>query len=535
MQINRKIIVLVLCTSISLSLYSQPAQKLWPVSDPLFGLIEQLYMMQGAAAPSTSGPWTTGELQQMLEYLDACPADGSKSYWELREAVTERLGRESRFAISENIDLDTSLIYSFECYMHTNADAFYEASHWQYGWLERAPFLELPLLVSADQIFSLALDIPLMQRLFDDEDEPWGIYQRPVWTNNYLCDYEVFDVLIPYHASAAAGGSSWKLQIGREQLSWGPGHTGNLLLTDHLPFHDQLLFSFWGDSFKFTTAMLDFPSPVETGIGEDSIKMLFVHRFEFSLFRKARFSLTESMMYQDTVMNLRFLNPIFIYHQYFISSRSNSFLTIEGQVTPVRGLSLYGQLGIDDLRVIGESASRPNAIGIQGGIEYLLSRSSGNLLLWGEYTYTDPMLYQREGIDYIVSFKVRPSHSGSEDVWEYLGYPAGSDAVCWAAGLRWDTFEAFSSSFTAEYLLKGETPLHADYPPEDTEAISPTGIPERSLVLTISADRDFLLGRAGRLGSIYTNLSWSSIWDRDHISSDAVSDLQGTIGMHYWL
>jgi hypothetical protein len=55
--------------------------------------------------------------------------------------------------------------------------------------------------------------------------------------------------------------------------------------------------------------------------------MFMSHRLEWRMFRdKVNFALTEAIMYQSSTnfIDLQVLNPVMIYHDYYIRSNSNS-------------------------------------------------------------------------------------------------------------------------------------------------------------------------------------------------------------------
>jgi hypothetical protein len=502
----------------------------------VFRQIQNLYMLSSLAPPSTSSPWTTTELVQMVQFAQAHGPEGPDAAREhLIASIHQVLSKPLRFPLSEQMSIGASGEYTFELYAHTNPDEFSGEADWTYRWVDRAPILKVPFEVASfDRLYS-RVDIDFMQRLLESRDDPVGLYDAHLFSNNFLYDFYQLDFLWPYRAVGVAGGEFWNLQLGRDRLSWGPGHTGNLLVSDHLPFHDYWQFRMWHERYSFSTTILDFPPPADTDSTEGAalVSSLIAHRIEFSLFGRLHLAITESMMYEDDVLNLRYLNPFMIYHQYFMSARSNSFLTVEAQLSVLPTLVLYGQFGVDDLQVIGESAANPNAVGILAGLEYLIATPSDTLLLWTEFVYTDPMLYQRDGVDYIVHFAAKYPSGGTEYIPAYLGYPEGGDAVVLAGGLQWDDLYRSEASLTLEYLLLGETPFEAQYPPAEPEAVSPTGIVEASLSLTVSGSHRLSLLTHDL--SLFGSLSYRAITNKGHAVSDPVHDVQCVLGLSYSL
>ncbi len=475
----------------------------------------------------------------MVTYAHEHTTVTSAALEQLRSVILRTLSAEPAFSVSSEIAIESSLDYTFELYMHTNTADFTEEPDWEHRWVDRAPIVQIPFAVSSFDLFYSRIDITFMQRLLESRDEPVGVYDAHLFSNNFLYDFYQLDVLWPYKAVGVAGGEFWNIQLGRDRLSWGPGHTGNLLVSDHLPYHDFWQFRMWHERYKFSTTIIDFPPPADTDSGTALVSSLIAHRIEFSLFERLHLAITESMMYEDDVLNLRYINPFMIYHQYFMSGRSNSFLTVEAQLSLLPALVLYGQFGVDDLQVIGESAANPNAVGIQAGLEYLIATPSDTLLLWGEFVYTDPMLYQRDGIDYIVQFAAKYPSGGTEYIDAYLGYPEGGDTVVIAGGLQWDDLSRAEASLTMEYLLLGATPFDADYPPAEPEATSPTGIPEATFTLTASGSYTVPTHAFTSFGNheltLFGSLSWKAVRNKGHDIADPVHDVQCTLGVSYSL
>ena len=69
------------------------------------------------------------------------------------------------------------------------------------------------------------------------------------------------DFNMPLRAFVAAGGKNWSLQVGRDRLSWGSGTTGNLVIGDHIKYHNMARFTTYDSKFKYTFLISAFPHP----------------------------------------------------------------------------------------------------------------------------------------------------------------------------------------------------------------------------------------------------------------------------------
>jgi hypothetical protein len=510
------------------------AQKLWPTDAPLVGMVRNLYRLCGLAGPSSAGPWTTAELRDMSHYVLEHGPRADPGILRLYNAIMTGLAGTPRLAVSDQAGLDWSLDYSFETYLHTNTQDFTREQDWIHGWSDRKPILNIPLRFAALDHFSADLDLSIMLRYLDNPLDPVGLYSSAFWTNNSLSDFFQLDFTWPYRAVGVVGGNHWYFQYGRDRLSWGPGRTGNLLVSDHLPFHEHLLFKSYFDTFSFVTACIFFPPPRETATGQATVKAFIAHRVEFNPAPFIQLALTESIMYQDQGLDIRYLNPLMIYHQYFTPGITNSLVTAELRLAPRRGMALYGQFAIDDLSILGEPPSIPNALAWQIGAEYLLLTSPGTLLVWLEHVHTDPMLYRRDGVDFIVSWKALYPYGGLEYIQEYLGYPSGGDSKVYALGLDWDNLQGSTAAFSLRYLVRGATGFDAAYPPADPAATTPTGIPERTLSIQLSGSHDLALPRqlpVGRGLALHAGISYITISNRYNSSQPPAADLQVHAGL----
>lgn len=140
------------------------------------------------------------------------------------------------------------------------------------------------------------------------------------------------DANFPYRSFGALGGNGWSFEMGRDNLSWGPGKTGNFLLGDHLQYHNQGRFTAYGDTMKFTFVTSFFPHPDEIFLlgniapGNQSreiqgLKMFMGYRLEWRIpGNKVGIAISKSIMYQsgNGPLDLRILNPFMIYHNYYV-------------------------------------------------------------------------------------------------------------------------------------------------------------------------------------------------------------------------
>ena len=67
----KKMVLITLVIAVSLSgITAANTQKIHPVDSPLYDALVQLYISEGYALPSTTGPYSTDELLMMLHRLE---------------------------------------------------------------------------------------------------------------------------------------------------------------------------------------------------------------------------------------------------------------------------------------------------------------------------------------------------------------------------------------------------------------------------------------------------------------------------------
>lgn len=539
--LKRTLLLLVVLFTLLAPLYSNSsAQLLISADDHLNTRIHNLFLLRGVAAPPETGGRTKNHLNYLLDRMSSSYSNSDDFIQNLEESIRDELNESARFDIEDGIaSIDLYLEYGLEAYVHSNITTFTVDNLWNPRWVDRLPIISIPVSFAINNRFAGQVEFLIKQKLLDSPSER-TIYSSHFFTNHSIEEFVELDFTWPYKAVATTGGNLWSLTLGRDRLTFGLGKTGNLLISDHLPYHEFIQFKTWFGNFEFTTAVLGFPSPAEIA-GDQSlqkIKALILHRFDWRVFSKWHIAITESMMYQDHVLDFRFLNPMMIYHQYFMANRSNSLAVIETWLTPIKGLSIYGQFALDDVRVLSESEAIPNAFGWLINSEYALSTQLGIFNFWVEYVHTDPYLYMRDGIDFVVAFKTLTPSSGSLYVQNYLGYPQGGDTNVYSFGMEWDSLDFYRLYANFAYITRGEVDFNSPFPPPNSGAKTPTGIPQITLRASLGGNTYLKVGKFGFKDSrleLMTNVSFYWIKNLNNVVRDYVFDIQATFGAKYVL
>jgi hypothetical protein len=481
---KKTVLLLLVLLIILSSVYAENQQRLFQVGDPVYTEIKALYLAAGMAPPSSSAPWTNAEVLSMLDKIR--PTQLSRQEGEhlrkLYAYVRPQLER------GETYKGSIKAFPVFEMYTHTNTTDYRLDSDWVYDYDSRKPLIDIPIeLYMTDFIYSTTNFAILKTRfsknnLAGNVTDSSEIYS-PAFSTNFPFDeaFNHVDINFPERAVISIGFDRINLTIGRDDLFWGSGNTGSLTIGDHLDYYDFVRFMSHHDNFKYTAIIAGFDSPSWTNpnqnstpddddviatVGtaasdDDNLKFYTAHRLEFRfLDDRINFNLTEAMIYQSSTIDFRYLNPALFYHNFFIRGNANSTLAVEIEVNPWKYLNIYANAIIDEFPYPGEdqtsSGAHPSGFGIMGGLEYIYPLGPGYLTGWAEYVQTDPFLYLRDAVDYIVGRRIFNMESGLYVDENFLGYEYGNDLIVLAGGLEYNWFEILSANLGVFSMTHGE-------------------------------------------------------------------------------
>ena len=520
-------------------------QKIYSVDTEIYTTISQIYVMTGHALPSTTGPWSGDELLKMYEVIDRSEVPGimlAKYDAALKELapgsqiVFKGGSMEFSGTLEGEVYFHTYDVQGEDAYQRTDinglTDHAFEGRSWWFGKDPNhiTPFFKLSWETWLTEHFYSAFDLNIQNASRGDEYGELGstkLNTNIPMLQNLKFNFKVLDIAsFPHRAFASFGGNGWSFQAGRDRLRWGAGTTGNVVLSDNLPYHDMVRFTAYGEKFKYTYLVSFFPAkqnyyeaqggptyPSYTGTGRnnstrklDGLFFYAAHRFEARLFNdKLGFTLTEGLVYMSDKNNVEFaaLSPLYFMHNGFMPRNSNSTLALElDWATPLKGLDVYGQLlldqftmpGFEKAKGPGKEGGSPNGIAVLGGARYILPLNKGVLTVNPELAYVSAFCYLRDGfnadygMDYVGAIRSRlyayEDRGLSTDILyeDYvIGYKYGPD--CAVANLA-ASFEAekFTISANGMFMIHGTHDLWTiwkeipDYPTEEvySQYVGPT-------------------------------------------------------------
>lgn len=439
------------------------SQEFIPLASPVYEDMDTLYLIAGYGTPSNARPWTKAEANLILGRIDTVSLQTKAIA--LYESIATAIKPGLRFSMGSDFQFGAAFDLAFEAYLHRNSADYDTEEDWIYGAEERKPMARLRLDFSVGDFFYTYCDLQYGKNRFSDEDKIQAVTAlyadgigaivsssdasahivaedsavfSPVFTTNVLERSYYVDFITPKRAIAAVGGAHWDFSLARDKISWGNGHSGNFIVGSQGDYQDYAQFTAFSDHFKYQWLNIFLETNPTSGSDPDTFfKVLMAHRLEFRVLTRLTFAVSEDIMYQNDVFNLRYLNPAFVYHNLNNRSMFNAIAHAELDFSPAQGLNIYGQFVLDQARAPNEDASQSDAMGWLGGLEYAMPVGGGYLDSSLEFALTSPLLYRRDIVDFLMFRKYDTNGAGNILAIDYLGYQYGGDAMVLRGEAHW--------------------------------------------------------------------------------------------------
>ena len=134
------------------------------------------------------------------------------------------------------------------------------------------------------------------------------------------------------------------LELGRDEINWGPGYRGALAISQNLPPSDMLRLGVRFSRFRFSSMHALLKSDV-------GAKYLAAHRLDVMLLPGLYLGACESVVYGGRDIELSYINPFMPYHiaEHHLGDLDNNALSLDLTSTVITGVKLYGEFFIDDM------------------------------------------------------------------------------------------------------------------------------------------------------------------------------------------
>ena len=199
-------------------------------------------------------------------------------------------------------------------------------------------------------------------------------------------------------------------------------------------------------------------------------------------------------MVGNSPLELRYLNPMMIFHSFFSwddypqwgSGKGDYIgsvfsLDLEWAFRP--GWALYGQIVINEFSTPYEAANFPDqpprGMGYLLGAEYVHTLSNWIFSWYGELVYTDPFLYTLSSPFGSMIWMRRSSDMENKDRlrYDWFGHGEGRDMFLAALGFS-AVSEKITLSLDLSLKFQGEHGILWDWTKADSHQVSPSGRPE---------------------------------------------------------
>lgn len=567
--------ILLFVISFGMLIAAGPYSEMIPLSSSVYQDMDDLYAIMGIGTPSNARPWSKGEAELILARVDINALRGvSKT---LYHRIAQEVEPGLRWQFSDGFGMGLHLDTNVEMYAQSNRRQFIKDTDWVYGFEERKPFLKAKLDFGVMDFFYTYADLQYgmgrtnpndtfvrLENLPDwtgvgaivpkdiDKESTWYVTHSAVYSKDFSWNIPAasrdFDFEWPKRAVFSLGGQHWNVELARDRVDWGNSHIGNMVIDNHVDYHDFFRFSAFTDHFKYDWLNIFFDTNPSNGENPtDSIRMLMAHRLEFRPWDWLTLAVSENVMYQAPTTDFTFLNPSFIFHNLNNRSMFNAIAHAELDIMVYQGLNLYGQFVLDQARAPNEAPDQSDAWGILGGAEYSHAFGPGVLSTSFEYAYTTPCLYRRDKVDFLMYRKYFTIDYSYVLHFDYIGFPYGGDAQV----LQWDI--AYRMPNYGEVALSVMGMRHGvmdmfmpHHVAENGNPANNTGVPNyagktpsgdvitESLVVSLSGTYEIPRFVSWIDMSVWTELDW--IGKREYTRSsktygNEASDWQFTLGM----
>jgi hypothetical protein len=505
---------------------------LFSAGDPILEDIRFLARETGQSLTSFTPPLSRDEAALFLNNLDTetlSPA-GLDAYSRIDAALKPPTQVTSGF-----FSLSAHAILTGAARVRTNTNIAWD--DYSYHYKDDPAFLAFPVHLFFADAVQLYIEPSLVRdpTVFDEQDSTFGV--------NTPYKAEHFDLNIPLRAFIATGGPWWNFELGRDRASFGVGHTGNMAVSDTPDYYDMARLSFFSSVFKYSLLISQTPLQLNSaentllapdantpdfnhgGLENTTNRYLYLHRLDIRLFKKVSIALTEGVMVGNSPLELRYLNPLVVFHSFFSwrdypewnnnverSSMAGSLFALDVDWAVIPSLAVYGQFVMNELSTQYEAdnyaeSQAPNATGYLLGLEFTHDFSGWRTVLWGEFMYADPYLYALSSPFASFIWMRRLAEVGSKPLrYTWFGHPEGRDTMLFALGSSLSK-GAFEFSADASFALKGEHTIAWDWGmgKEYNEQRTPSGSAQRQLTLVLGSVWRVLphLTLSGRVGGAF--------------------------------
>ena len=437
------------------------------VGDPILDDLLFLSVDSGISILSFTPPFPPHEIEMFLSMIDV--SELSPSAQDAFYRVNDRLYPSAPLNITSDF---------FTLFVNINAELEMRArTNYDIPW---HPFYSKPpaiISIPTRAFFSDSVCLYIEPMFAVDPQDYSNFYY--FGTNLPINTERIADLNLPLRAFFTMGGPWWNFQLGRDRLFYGTGHTGNLAISDIPDFYEFMRLSFFSKILKYSLLVSQMPlelsdefyPKLDTDAGyltRTTQRYLYLHRLDFTLFKKLSIGLMEGIMVGNSSPEIRYLNPLMVYHSFFAwynydswqegySDMVGSLLGIEVNWNITKSLAFYGQFNMNEfatqheLRIDPEQP--PNCLGYMAGLRFSRSYNTWASLFFIEFVKTDPYLHMLS-TPFSSFVHMRYLAMSRRLQYNYIGYPR--DTIALTAGTDFFKRDDIKLSAAFSWISRGE-------------------------------------------------------------------------------
>lgn len=417
-------------------------------------------IVEGINPPSSAGPWTGYEL---FNY----------SSFETKDLL---LSKDHPYRAFGSI--------AFEVYLQASGRKDMSSNDWHHSYNDREGFAYiLGEGAFGDYFYTKFAFEGKNTHSYNNQGVGESWFSGNTHTNIIFSNGASLEDTAPFEALVAFANKNISLIVGRDNVSYGRGHSGNLLIADNAPYQDFVQLSAWNKTLTYKYLMVSSNLIDEEVIAAPTtfrgdVRLFVNHRLELNVTNKLRFTLNEGALFYSNRLDTRIFNPMMFLHNYHntptdldqsMYGEVNNFMQFEVEIAILPKLSFYTYIFIDQIEELSEIIShasedaKPNAWGILGGFEMATPLYSGIFSAYIEGVYNSPYLYLRGDINdehfntnggWNLSL-ISAHDSRTSDGVEYFGYKYGPDIVLIETGAEYGELYHYSFGIAFQYSAFG--------------------------------------------------------------------------------
>lgn len=297
----------------------------------------------------------------------------------------------------------------------------------------------------------------------------------------------------------------FEMQLGQDNLQWGPGYHGNLLISENPIAWDMLKLQATFKNVTFT----GFTGVLEDMAGDINQKYISGHRAEGYFWDRFGFGISEVVVYGNR-FEPGYLNPVNIYliNEQTISradsrapgSGDNVLASVDMRLRVVDNVEIYGELMFDDGDPFASFKHWDTKFGVLGGIYLTDAFGIADTDLHAEYAFINQYAY---------------THENPVNVYKHftsvIGHHIGTDADNLWVQLRRRWTDKLESVFTYDLERHGSGDIDKRHPadaPADDMWTPLSGITESEHRLKVGVNWV-------AIGHYSLYAEWARVWRRN--------------------